>query len=158
MSTIITADTKTLQDIFALRNHIIELEGVEAKRIKLTHAKATGKDEKHSSLKRVQEGIAICTRQGSMIDGNQALLDILGYTIEEFFGLNIIDLCVNAMDGIQFLKLLDDRGYVVDHKIKLQRKDGSEIYCMLTSTIRWYNDENIPDNQPLFKMWIRPIR
>lgn len=62
------------------------------------------------------------------------------------------------MDGAAFLEALDEKGYVVDYKIKLRRMDGSEVVCMLTSTIRWNNDADIPDNQPLFKTWIRMAR
>lgn len=158
MRTMIKTEPKTIEDVLALRRHIAELEGLEAAQIQIVQPNAHVKNGKRSGFKQQREGILISTRQGSLIDGNQVLLDMLGYTIEELFGLNIIDLCMNPVDGSNFLKLLDEKGYVVDHKMKLRKIDGSELNCMLTSTIRWYNDDNIPDNQPLFKTWIRLAR
>jgi PAS domain S-box-containing protein len=158
MRTMIKAGTRSIEDVLTLRQHIAELEGLETAPAPVIKAPAFNKNGRRSSIKQAREGIFISTRQGSLIDGNQFLLEMLGYTIEEMFGMNIIDLCLNPVDGAQFLKALDDKGYVIDYRIKLHRKDGSEFGCLLTSTIRWYNDENIPGNQPLFKTWVRPAK
>ena len=157
MRTMIKAEPKAIEDVLALRQHIAELEGLEASQVQVATASPAAKNGKKVNV-RVREGIIISTRQGSLIDGNQVLLEMLGYAIEELFGMNIIDLCMNPMDGAMFLKALDEKGYVVDYRLKLHKKDGSELCCMLTSTIRWYNDDNVPNNQPLFKTWVRPAR
>jgi PAS domain S-box-containing protein len=153
----IKAEVRGIEDVFTLRQHIAELEGLETPQGPAIKA-AAGKNGKRSSLKQAREGIFISTRQGSVIDGNQFLLDMLGYTIEELFGMNVIDLCLSPADGAEFLKALDGKGYVIDYRTRLHKKDGSEFNCLLTSTIRWYNDDNIPDNQPLFKTWVRPAK
>lgn len=158
MRTMIKAETQTIEDALALRRHIAELEGLESSQIQAAQSNTHVKHGKKSNVRQNREGILISTRQGSLIDGNQVLLEMLGCTIEELFGLNIIDLCMNPMDGASFLKALDEKGYVVDYRMKLRKMDGRELICLLTSTIRWYNDDNIPDNQPLFKTWIRPAR
>ena len=158
MRTMINAAPRAIEEVLTLRQHIAELEGLETSGGTGIQLPVPNKNGRRSSIKQAREGIFISTRQGSLIDGNQPLLVMLGYTIEELFGLNIIDVCLNPIDGAQFLKALDEKGYVIDYKIKLRKKDGSELGCMLTSTIRWYNDENIPDNQPLFKTWVRPAK
>ena len=158
MRNMIKAETQDIEDALALRRHIAELEGLEVSHIQVVKSNAAVKAGRRSGVRQHREGILISTRQGSLIDGNQVLLEMLGCTIEELFGLNITDLCINPIDGAAFLEELDKKGYVVDYKIKLRRMDGSEVVCMLTSTIRWYNDDSIPDNQPLFKTWIRMAR
>lgn len=158
MRTMIKTEPKAIADVTNLRQHIAELEGLEDARMLTIKLPNAGKNGKKTSVKKNMEGIMISTRQGSLIDGNQYLLDMLGYSIEELFGMNIMDICLNPIDGAQFLKALDEKGYVIDYKMKLQKQDGGEFNCLLTSTIRWYNDDNIPDNQPLFKTWVRPAK
>jgi len=153
----IKAGTRAIEDVWTLRQHIAELEGLETPQGPAI-VTAASKAGKRSSIKQAREGIFISTRQGSVIDGNQILLEMLGYTIEELFGMNVIDLCISPADGAEFLKALDEKGYVIDHRTRLHKKDGSELNCLLTSTIRWYNDDNVPDNQPLFKTWVRQAR
>lgn len=158
MRTMIKTEPGAVKEVLNLRQHIAELEGLDKVQLPVTKIPVARKNSKRSSAKKNMEGILISTRQGSLIDGNQYLLDMLGYSIEELFGLNILDVCLNPIDGAQFLKALDEKGYIIDYKIKLQKKDGSELQCILTSTIRWYNEDSIPDNQPLFKTWVRPVK
>lgn len=156
MRATLKAEPQMIEEVLTLRRHIAELEGIETSSSFPVRAAVAGKIEKQNSIKQSKDGIFISTRQGSLIDGNQTLLKILGYTIEELFGLNIMDICLNPADGVQFLKAMDGKGYVIDYKMRLRKKDGSEFCCLLTSTIRWYNDDSIPNNQPLFKTWVRP--
>jgi PAS domain S-box-containing protein len=158
MRTMIKAGVRPIEDVLTLRQHIADLEGLETSPSPVIKETGINKNGRNSSIKQAREGIFISTRQGSLIDGNQFLLEMMGYTIEEMFGMNIIDLCINPSDGADFLKALDEKGYVIDYRMRLHKKDGSELACMLTSTIRWYNDDNIPDNQPLFKTWVRPVK
>jgi len=158
MRAMLKTQSRTIENVLTLRQHIAELEGLETSQGPAVQDKTINKGRGRSSIKQAREGIFISTRQGCLIDGNQHFLEMLGYTIEEMFGLNIIDLCLNPIDGAQFLKALDEKGYVIDYKIRLNKKDGSEFGCMLTSTIRWYNDDNIPDNQPLYKTWVRQAK
>jgi PAS domain S-box-containing protein len=158
MRTMTKAGPGAIDDVFTLRQHIAELEGLETPEGPVMQAPAVNKPGRRMSMKQAPEGIFISTRQGCLIDGNQPLLGMMGYTIEEMFGSNIIDLAINPVDGAQFLKALDDKGYVIDYRMVLRKKDGGELRCMLTSTIRWYNDDNIPGNQPLYKTWVRPAK
>jgi PAS domain S-box-containing protein len=148
---------RDIGEIIKIREHILRLEGTE----QIENIAKSNFDNNYQnklSCKHINEHIFLCTCQGSLIDGNQTLLDILGYTIEEFFGMNITDLCVNPLDGIQFLDAIGKKGYIIAYRIKFKRHSGKEIDFMLTGTIRWYNEDNFPDNRPLFKVWARTIK
>ncbi|MFH1321168.1 MAG: PAS domain S-box protein [Bacteroidota bacterium] len=83
-----------------------------------------------------RDGIYISSLDGKIIDVNPALIDILGYTRNEFFKLKTIDSYANPKDRKIFQQEIKRKGFVKDYEIKQRRKDGREIYCLLTSNIR----------------------
>jgi hypothetical protein len=71
--------------------------------------------------------------------------------------MDIKHICVNPVDLDRLQKEIDQKGYVISNRLKLYKKDGTEVSCLITSTIRWYNEDNIPGNQPMFKSWVRCV-
>jgi len=111
-----------------------------------------------SKLRKRPETVCICTTQGNIVHANEPLLNITGYTMQELIGQNLSALLVNSRDTELLKEEIEYKGYLIDYRIKLLRKDGSMITCYINATIRWYNDDNVPINQPLIKAWIRPAR
>ncbi|MDR8392799.1 PAS domain S-box protein [Aliifodinibius sp. S!AR15-10] len=76
-------------------------------------------------------------KKGKVLDANQALCDLLGYSREELLELRRTDLF--QLDGTDLQKLLHEREQAEEKKFKgeleLQHKDGSAIPVEITSRI-----------------------
>ncbi|UCD71618.1 MAG: PAS domain S-box protein [Syntrophobacterales bacterium] len=83
----------------------------------------------------VQHGIFISTKEGSFLDCNPALLEMLGYgSKEEFLKIDIErNLYVNREDRRTFQKLVEKNGFVKDFEVEFKRKDGKRITILLTA-------------------------
>ena len=80
------------------------------------------------------------TKDGKILDINQAALDLLNYEKDEFMNLNAFDLYENPEERKRFIEKIEERGYVKDFPIHLKRKDGTVLTCLDTSTL--IRDEN----------------
>ncbi len=83
-----------------------------------------------------RDAIYVVTREGSFLGFNQAVLDLYGYTGEEMARLNVRDLWVHPGERETFQRVIEEKGFVRDHEVKLRRKDGSEIDCLMTASVR----------------------
>jgi PAS domain S-box-containing protein len=143
------------QGLTALRRYISEYEEMEIERKQQEERLPMSKSKNHAAAKQRKDAIYISTRDGKFININQPMLDLLGYDMDEMIGMDIRNICVNPIDLDRLQKEIDQKGYVISNRLKLYKKDGTEVPCLITSTIRWYNEENIPGNQPMFKSWVR---
>jgi two-component system NtrC family sensor kinase len=82
---------------------------------------------KHRDLfENIQDGVFIANSTGTVLDCNEALLKIVGYTKEEFLGMNYYrDLFVNADDVLEFRRKFTKTGAVSDYELQIVRKDGT---------------------------------
>ena len=76
------------------------------------------------------------TREGKILDINQAGVDLLGYTRDELVGMNVRKLYVHPEDRSVFQREIEHKGSVRDYDLKFRRKDGTQIDCLVTSTVR----------------------
>ncbi|RLB03875.1 MAG: hypothetical protein DRG50_09670, partial [Deltaproteobacteria bacterium] len=90
-----------------------------------------------------RDAIYITTREGNFIDANQSALDLFGYTREEMTGVNARQLYVNPKDARRFQKEIEQKGFVRDFEVKLRKKDGTEMDCLFTATVRRANDGSV---------------
>jgi len=90
-----------------------------------------------------RDAIYIVDREGKIIDANQAGLDLMGYTKEEILNLNVVEFYVNPNHRAKFQKEIEQKGSVKDYEVMWRKKDGTEFYCLLTSTVRRAADGSI---------------
>ena len=82
-----------------------------------------------------RDGIYISTVGGTIIDVNQAALDILGFkTKSGFLKQNTRSHYANLSDRTRFKKEISKKGFVKDFEVNLRQKNGISIVCHLTST------------------------
>ena len=83
-----------------------------------------------------RDAVYMNTREGKILDVNQAGLDLLGYTRDELIGMNVRKLYVHPEDRSVFQREIEQKGSVRDYELKFRRKDGVQIDCLVTSTVR----------------------
>jgi len=96
-------------------------------------------EEKYRLLfEQVQEGVFIATPAGRLLDCNDALVHMLGYTTrEELFALNLnSDVFADARQQQTFQRELDVHNHVRDFEIALRRKDGSQLVAVQSGFAR----------------------
>lgn len=157
MKTTIDSAIATDFDTAVIRPRLVELERDDLEHLLAYQRLLAGKNITRTMVRQSKDAIFIGTGDGRLVDVNQPLMDLLGYNVEDLVGQSIKSVCVEPADGDRWQMEVEQKGYVIDYKIKFIKKDGAELSCAVTSTVRWYNDENIPGNQPLFKSWVRKI-
>ena len=87
-----------------------------------------------------RDTIFITTPGGRIVDANQATLDLFGYTRDELMQKHALEFYSNPADRLKFQRVIEREGAVRDFELKLLKKDGREIDCLLTATARRDND------------------
>jgi PAS domain S-box-containing protein len=90
-----------------------------------------------------RDAIFLNTRDGKFIDINQTGLDLFGYSKEEIMHLNTNQIYIHPDDRIKFQQEIEEKEFVRDYPLKLRRKSGKLMDCLLTSTLRRTNDGKI---------------
>ena len=83
-----------------------------------------------------KDAIFISSRDGNFIDFNQAYMDLFGYTPDEMKKLHAKVTYLNPDDRSRFQQAIEQEGSVRDFELKLRKKDGSPIDCLLTASAR----------------------
>jgi two-component system cell cycle sensor histidine kinase/response regulator CckA len=101
-------------------------------------------EEKYRTLfEQSIDAIYITTREGKFVDFNQSTLALFGYTREEMIELDVPRTYVNPVDRSRFQQEIEQKGFVKDYEVKLRKKDGTEMDCLLTSTVQRAGDGRI---------------
>jgi len=79
--------------------------------------------------------IYITTEDGQLIDINKAGEKLFGYSREELLKMNVENLYENKEDRERFKKEILKKGFVKDYEVRLRRKDGRIIDCLLSTTM-----------------------
>jgi PAS domain S-box-containing protein len=88
----------------------------------------------HTLFEECKDAIVINTPEGKIVDVNQAFLNLLGYTRDEIMEINVGEHYAHLADRVRFRQELEHKGGVKDFEVKLRKKDGTEMDCLLTST------------------------
>ncbi|MDD3846685.1 MAG: sensor domain-containing diguanylate cyclase, partial [Syntrophorhabdaceae bacterium] len=98
-----------------------------------------------------KDALYITTQQGRFIDFNQAYLELFGYTKEDMLALYAKDTYVNPDDRLTFVKMMEERGSVKDYEIKLRKKGGAGMECLMTATVKYADDGSILGYQGMIR-------
>lgn len=89
--------------------------------------------------------------EGELIDFNQSTLDLFGYSREEMIGMSTKNVFVNADEYNKFQEEIAQKGSVREFEAKLRKKDGAEMDCLITSTVRLARDKTILGYQGIIR-------
>ncbi len=133
MSTLEEKREQLLHEIEHLRSRIGELE------TELAYERETirpGEGCYRDLFGESKDGIYISSRDGKILDINKAGEELFGYTRGDMIGMEIYTLYADPFDRERFQQEIEEKGAVKDHEIRLRKKDGTELYCLLTSSVR----------------------
>jgi diguanylate cyclase (GGDEF)-like protein/PAS domain S-box-containing protein len=83
-----------------------------------------------------RDAVYITTLDGRFVAVNQALVEQFGYTREELLAGNVADLYTDAQDRARFRDEIFRDGYVRDFEVRLARRDGVALHCLVSATLR----------------------
>lgn len=109
-------------------------------------------EEKYRSLfEQSRDAIYLSMHDGRTVDVNQATLALFGYSREEILNLNARDTYADPRDREAFQREIEKNGSVTNYEVKLKKKDGTLMDCLLTSTLRRSNEGNIVGYQGILR-------
>jgi PAS domain S-box-containing protein len=94
-------------------------------------------------LENASVGIHWVGPDGVIIWANQAELDLLGYSKEEYVGRHIAEFHVDAPVIGDILRRLTGRETLIEHEARLRAKDGSIKNVLINSNVLWDGDKFI---------------
>jgi PAS domain S-box-containing protein len=80
--------------------------------------------------------IFIVDTRGEFINANQAAFDLFGYSKDEMLEEGLDALFVQSAELKSLKNSIDHDSYVRDMEVKLKGKDGKQLVCLLTMSIR----------------------
>jgi two-component system, cell cycle sensor histidine kinase and response regulator CckA len=83
-----------------------------------------------------RDAIYISSRDGRFLDVNEAALELFGYTRAELLNLDVREIYLNLEDRARFQQEIETRQSVRDYEVRYRRKDGNEIDCLLSASVR----------------------
>ncbi len=98
-----------------------------------------------------RDAVYMNTREGKILDINQAGVDLLGYPRDELIGMNVRKLYVHPEERSVFQWEIERQGSVRDYELKFRRKDGTQIDCLVTSTVRRAADGTVLGYQGIIR-------
>jgi len=98
---------------------------------------ALGESEKkyRRLFEKSRDAIYMARLDGLLLDCNQAMTDLSGYTREEAEKFDLMSVYVNPGEKRMFREQLEKEGAVKDYEMRLRRKDGREIDCLQSATV-----------------------
>jgi len=110
-------------------------------------------EEKYRTLfEKSRDAICVTTPEGRFIDLNQATLELFGYTRQEMLDeVNATQLYVHPGYREQFKQQIELEGSIRDFEVKLLKKDGTEMDCLITATILRSMDGGIRGYQNIIR-------
>ncbi len=98
-----------------------------------------------------RDAIFITSGDRQFVEFNQASLDLLGYSGEEFMKMKPCELLADPGDLRNLEREMRDKGYVKDYEVRFLRSDGKGMTCLITSTERLANDGSIREYQSIVR-------
>jgi len=118
-----------------LEKKVTELEKEVLERKQEKNAFQESEEKYRIIFENSKDAISISTRDGKYIAFNQSFLDLFGYTKEDMINMRAEEKYVDPNGRATFKKAVEEKGSVVDFEVTLQKKDGTKIYALMTSTL-----------------------
>jgi PAS domain S-box-containing protein/putative nucleotidyltransferase with HDIG domain len=95
--------------------------------------------------------VYISSITGNFENINQAMLDLFGYSKEEMLRMHVRDIYFNPTDRDKFQEIITKNLFVKDYSVKLHKKNGEVMDCLVTATIRLSDNKTIAGYQGIIR-------
>ncbi|MGD9082315.1 MAG: PAS domain S-box protein [Desulfobacterales bacterium] len=110
---------------------------------KITEIQLKKSEEKYRTLfEDSRDAIYLNNQEGELIDFNLSTLELFGYSREEMLGINTKAVFVDPDEYERMQDEIEQKGSIREFKTKLRKKDGTEMDCLITSTVRQARDKS----------------
>lgn len=126
-------EQKLLEQI--LHNYTVQLEKIVAERTQRLRIS----EEKYRRLFETSKDVVFfCDIECQFIDINQAGVDLFGYESKnEILKLNLVQhLFFSLREGKAIKEMVCKNGFIKDYEVELKKKDGTKVFCLMTSNLR----------------------
>ncbi|MFC2071066.1 PAS domain-containing protein, partial [Chloroflexota bacterium] len=140
-----------INELERMRSRVAELEAVETEHKRAEQASKESEERCRQLFETSMDGMYISTKDGRFIDGNQSVLDLIGYSKKELLNLNTHDLYFDPRERERILEVVEKDGSVRDYELKLRRKDGTAVDCLVTSSMYLDQRGNVLGSQGIVR-------
>jgi len=114
--------------------HRMELSKEIAKQKEAEAALRSSEMKYRALFENSRDAIYLRTIEGNLIDFNQAMVEMFGYSRDDMIGMEIDFLYETHPDEASLLQHKDLFGGVKDFEVKLRKADGNPIDCLVSSS------------------------
>ena len=132
-----------IQELEVLRRRVASMEESKDKGEPEEEAQRDGEERYRLLFEGSRDAMFITSVDGKVVEVNQAMLDIFGYTREEAMRLPVLDAYAHPEDRHRFQQELQKKGSARDYEVPLRKKDGTEMDCLVSATVRRAKDGSI---------------
>jgi len=104
------------------------------KRVKFEQALMESERKYRTLFEDSRDAIFITDGEGNLTDVNRSFLRLFDYDREDIKKLRAVDTYVNREDCKTYVKVIEEQGFIENFKVKLKKKDGTVIDCLLNGT------------------------
>jgi len=140
-----------INELVELRKRIAELKALKNECKQTEEALRRSEERYRTFFEQSRDAIYITSQEGEILDANQSTSDLFGYSKEEMIGLNVMKTYVRSEDRLKLQQMIERERFVRDYEIKLRKKDGTEMDCLLTSILRRTPDGDILGYQGIIR-------
>jgi diguanylate cyclase (GGDEF)-like protein/PAS domain S-box-containing protein len=98
-----------------------------------------------------RDAIYITRKDGSFVDMNKSFVNLFGFTRQEVLKLNAKMAYVTPEDQESFKKVIKENGYTKDFELKLKKRDGAIMDCLVTVMAKRNEKEQIIGYQGIIR-------
>jgi len=113
-----------------------ELQKEILERIRLQDELQRSEYAYRSLFEESQEAIYVTTREGILVDANDAFFKLVGYGRDEIVGSSVLKVYEDPSVRTVFQALVEENDGLKDFEFRLLRKDGSVCECLLACSLR----------------------
>jgi len=144
-------EVQLINELAELRKRISELKTLENERKQTEEALRKSEEKYRTLFEQSRDAIYTTSQEGEILDANQSMLNLFGYSRGEMIGLQARETYAHSEDRLKFKQEIEREGFVRDYEIKLCKKDGTEMDCLLTAIVRGTADGNILGYQGIIR-------
>jgi diguanylate cyclase (GGDEF)-like protein/PAS domain S-box-containing protein len=98
-----------------------------------------------------RDAIYITRKDGAFVDVNESFVNLFGFTRQEVLKFNAKVAYVTPEDQENFKKVIKEKGYTKDFEIKLKKRDGGIMDCLVTVMTKRNEREQIIGYQGIIR-------